>query len=537
MREARRKIQSLRRDEAKTARTSQREQAAAATKRNQAILGGAKGLGKTAIGLGAVALGGVALGAMAEEAIDTERALTRLQIATNKTPAQMGALREELNKSSGELGLSRGSLLEGASAYVALTGDAEGAAEAMKLFGKVSNATGSSMADIAATAAAMKDNLGIDPKDFEAGFSALAVQGKEGAVELRELATELSGIAPSFAQFKGGKGAAGLAEMGASLQVIRKGFGSSSEAATGMRALMVSIARHADKFRKAGVQIYDKDPKTGKKRLRDFSDIIDAIGKSKLANSPTLLTDAFGSDEAKRAYDQLIQNRKLLDDLIARSSDANAINRDAATYQQSAAGRIEAAWNKVKLAVAEAFSPERIEIAVKLIEKAAAAFEVVGRFMNAYLMSDEEHQENLRNHQRRENDIQKIRNLHAAKGRSVTYEQAEEQLNTELAQLKMLRDGTGTYDTRKASDLAEMRSHIVERGSFLLQNDFLKELDVRIGRSMARELTAATAPLTNLSRLAGAFPGSGTVIVKMGLNEVARAHHKAPDHRTKPGGR
>ena len=256
----------------------------------------------------AAAVGAGGLAAMAGEAVTLEKGLARFQIATDNSDAQMADFRSSLADTARASGLNRQELLDGAAAYVALTGDAAGAAAGMGLFAQVSNATGSSMADIAATAAAMKDNLGIKPSEFEAAFSALAVQGKAGAVELRELATELAGVAPSFAQFKNGKGAEGLAEMGAVLQVVRKGFGSTSEAATGFRSMMVAVQRNAVKFSKAGVRIFDKDPKTGKKSLRDFSDIVDAIAHSKLAKDPTLLTKAFGTDEAKRAYDQLIHD-------------------------------------------------------------------------------------------------------------------------------------------------------------------------------------------------------------------------------------
>ena len=320
----------------------------------RAARAGLKGLGLAA------AIGGIGVVSMASDVLTLERSLVRYQIASQSTEADMAGLRGKMSEISRASGINRQELLDGAAAYVALTGDAAGAASGMELFARVSNATGSSMADIAATAAAMKDNLRIDPKDFEAGFSALHVQGKAGAVELRELATELAGVAPQFSQFKNGGGTAGLVEMGSALQVVRKGFGSTSEAATGFRSLMVAMQRNAKRFQAAGVRIYDKDPKTGKKTLRDFSDIIDAIGKSRLAKDPTLLTKAFGADEARRAYDQLAANRGLLDELIAKSSDKAAIDRDAATYLSNPAVRASKAWEVFKLKLAEVFNPERI---------------------------------------------------------------------------------------------------------------------------------------------------------------------------------
>ena len=322
---------------------------------------GGKMLGVAGAGA-AAALGvvGIAAAGTFDDVMKLEKGLTRYQIATDATDAEMANFRTSLSEQARAAGLNRQELLDGAAAYVALTGDAKGAASGMALFAKVSNATGATIADVSATAAAMKDNLQIDPKDFEAAFSALHVQGKAGAVELRELATELAGVAPSFAKFKGGGGTAGLAEMGAALQVVRKGFGSTSEAATGFRSLLVAVQRNAKKFQAAGVRIYDKDPKTGKKTLRDFSDIVDAISNSKLAKDPTLLTKAFGADEAKRAYDQLSGNRALLDELIRKSQDKNAIDRDAAAYLASPAAKVSKAWEAAKQKLAEVFTPERI---------------------------------------------------------------------------------------------------------------------------------------------------------------------------------
>jgi TP901 family phage tail tape measure protein len=338
------------------------------------IAGGVLGGGLAMAGIGGAA-------SIVEDVMDFERGLTRFGIATDMSDAKLAAFRGSLHEVSRASGLNREELMNGAAAYVALTGDAEGAAGGVALFAKVANATGASMADIAATAAAMKTNLRIDPKDFEAGFSALAVQGKAGAIELRDLATLLAGVAPQFAQFKGGEGAQGLAEMGAALQVIKQGFGSSAEAATGLRALMVSMNRNAGKFQQAGIKIYDRDPKTGAKRLRAFSEIVDAIANSKLAKDPSLLTKAFGSDEAKRAYDQLVLNAGMMDDLMAKASDKNAIDRDAARYQESAAGRLDKAWNGIKLQIAEAFTPERIAAFITALEHIVEMINQISNFL------------------------------------------------------------------------------------------------------------------------------------------------------------
>lgn len=329
------------------------------------MLAGAAGGLAAGAGFGAIA----GLQGVVADVLDFEKALVRFQITTDKAPAQIAELRDEIGRLSTTTGISRGELLAGASAYVALTGDADGAARSVQTFARVQNATGASMADIASSAAALKDNLRIDPSDFEAAFSALHVQGKAGAVELRELATELAGVTPTFAQFAGGKGVGGLVQLGSALQVVRKGFGSSSEAATGLQSLMVALTKNAKRFEAKGVKVFTKDPKTGKKSLNNLLEIVEAIGKSSLAKDPTALTKAFGRDEARRAYEQLVQNADLLDELREKSADQGAVARDAMTFQTSTAGRLAIALETLKTKIADVFTPERISAFVDALGK------------------------------------------------------------------------------------------------------------------------------------------------------------------------
>lgn len=319
--------------------------------------------GKIAGGLGA-GLGMAIPGGVADivgDVLAAEKALTRFQIAGDRTPAQMEEFRASLSRVAGATGVARQELIDGAAAYVALTGDADGAAGSMEMFAKVANATGASVSDIAATAASMRDNMKIDPKDFEAAFSALHVQGKAGAVELRELAQVMSGVAPQFSKFDGGGGAAGLAELGATLQVLRKDFGTTSEAATGARALFGALVRGSAKLKKVGVEVFNPD---GTKR--NFTAIIDDILKADLGEP--MLQKILGSDEALRSIGALRTHRGLLTEITAASKDQGAIERDAATFRQSSAGRLAASMEQLKASVADVFTPERIQAFAGAIE-------------------------------------------------------------------------------------------------------------------------------------------------------------------------
>ena len=308
--------------------------------------------GGIAAGLGMA--GGFGAAEVIADVLGVEKALVRFSIAGDRTPAQMDAFRASLARVAAESGVARGELVAGAAAYVALTGDAEGAGQAVGLFARVANATGASMEDISATAASMRDNMKIDPKDFEAAFSALHVQGKAGAVELRELATVMAGVAPQFSKFDGGSGAAGLAELGATLQVLRKDFGSTGEAATGARALFSSLVRGSGKLKALGIEVFDVN---GEKR--NFTTIIDEILAKDI--SEPVLQKILGSDEALRSIGALRTHRSLLTDITAASKDQGAIERDSAKYRESAAGKLAISMEALKTKMAEVFTPARIE--------------------------------------------------------------------------------------------------------------------------------------------------------------------------------
>lgn len=364
-----RELERIRRKEERDALRARKEMLHA----GRSLLGSVKqGVG---IGIGMATAGGIA--SLTSEVLDFEKALTRLQIASDSSPQSMRALADEIRRVSDATGINRNEILESASTFVSLTGDMDTASRSVASFGKIAAATGTPMADIATSAAAMSQQLGIGSDQFEAVFSALGAAGKAGAIELSNMAGELSNILPQWIEFGNAKGIKGnvqsVRELSAALQVVRGGASSASETTTRLRALLTSFVRNADKFKSAGVNVFTKDPRTGVKTLRGVMDIVDQIGRSKLAKDPTLLTKALGSDESRAALIQLRERRDLVDDIIRASMDGQMIQRDFDTYMSSASGRFEMSMNRAKLAFADIMTPERIDQMVKGIERITGA--------------------------------------------------------------------------------------------------------------------------------------------------------------------
>src|SRR3990172_11279060 len=135
--------------------------------------------------------------------------------------------------------------------------------------------------------------------------------------------------------------------MGAMLQVMRRGFGSSSEAATGLQALMTAVAKNAKKLRGAGIEIFDTGP-GGVERMRELDDIVFALIE-KTKGNPLLLQKLLGRQEAVAAVLPLMAaGRAEFDKMAAAGADSNEVAKDFATYMDSAAGKTAEAGAAIK---------------------------------------------------------------------------------------------------------------------------------------------------------------------------------------------
>lgn len=508
---------------------------------------------------------GAASGFLQEQAVNAysyQDALKRLQIQSGKTAAEMSAVDAAITSSSNATGIAKSEVMDAARKYVSLTGDLDGATASVKSWARAAQASESSVADIASTAQALRDNLKIDPKDTEAAFAALITQGKEGAVELKDLAGLMSQITPLMAQFGGGTGLGGLRELGASVQVVRKGFGSAEETITGVQSLMTAIIKNAKNFQKAGVQVFDKDPKTGVKTLRSFKDIIAAIGESKLMKDPTKLEKAFGRVEAFRAFLQLKDNRDMLDSLISKSTDVGVVQRDLDAYLSSTAGKTKTAFEQAKNSIAEAFTPERIETFAKVAVQLAKALgeivavggkmlglaETAGKGFARMIFGETEDDRiaKLKAKRRVQRGVYLAR--HGVKTGDITDEMAKEDALMQNIDAGTWKPSGSTYvdvpTTMKdktgqefiynkvvkvaANDVAELQKLKAESS----QSSDAAMLGQVIDRAIETRVNKGLDVVAD--KLAAILAGQ-PVKVNVGADTIVKAHRKAPAHSGRPG--
>jgi hypothetical protein len=320
--------------------------------------------------------GAAGLALAARDVKNFEEKLLRLRIQAGQTADESERLKKKIRGISDVTGIAAADLLAGTAQFVSLTGRMDQANDSLRVFAKVAAASGAEMADIAQTAAAMTQNMEIDPKNLEQAFSVLLFQGKKGAIELKELSTLMATLASQFPEF-GSKGVRGLSELGASMQVARQGFGSASEAATGFMGMMTAFVKKSSQFKRKGIDIFAKirDPKSGKmkEQARNILDIIADVKKAGLTYKEVI--DIMGRAEGARSLQMLMKNLEIVGELADEGEKATDVQKDYMTWQQSSAARMNRSWQRMKNTIARLFTPARIERFAAAMEKLA---EIIG---------------------------------------------------------------------------------------------------------------------------------------------------------------
>lgn len=248
------------------------------------------------------ALGGVAQGAGIDfsiagavgRVVDLEQSATDLS-NSGYQPNATGANSRRVNPRdlvgqarsvAGQFGMEASDVLAGLAQYQKIAGDLDTGRQSLLQMAALSRATGTNLADMAAATANVSNGLGDIPdkaRIIDEVMRTIAGQGKLGAVEISDMATQMARIAAAASNF-GGDRAKNIATFGALAQIARAegGAPSAAEAARSMGGFANTFKKSArDKEFSA---IVGKSAYTDKTHttLRDPMDLIrDALKATK----------------------------------------------------------------------------------------------------------------------------------------------------------------------------------------------------------------------------------------------------------------
>lgn len=344
----------------------------------------------TALATGA---GAVGVGRML---VSHERRLTRLGIQANVTSEQIDKLNKKIfqTASAPDIRIDPGHILSAVEAIVEKTGDLEFAESNIRNIALAIGATGAEGGAIGEIFAEFQ-KMGIKaPKKVLEAIDTLNVQGKAGAFTLKNIAAMGSRTITAYTSL-GRTGVPALREMGAALQVIRQGTGSSEQATTAWEALLRTMTDPVKlkKLQDGGIKIFDPEElKKGREQLLPINEImIDLIKKSK--GRATVLGQIFDAEAMKAFNASLAEfNRtgqvESLNKFMNVQADGTATLNDSKRAADDASAALSSLLTILKdfaddnltgaiQSVADAvnsISPENIKRIVTVLAGGAAAF-------------------------------------------------------------------------------------------------------------------------------------------------------------------
>lgn len=183
---------------------------------------------------------------------------TLLDIAqkADLSDSAMGKLGDQIRKIAKDMGRGANAAGGGMDTLLGMGLDKDKAIGILPTIVKGATAYNAEITDLSKAGMASIDNLQVKVGDFSRALDGMAKAGKEGAFELKDMARYFPSLA-SLGQTLKLKGVEGVGEIASALQVIRKGAGTSEEAATRLSDVFGKITSEETKkkFKKLGVDI------------------------------------------------------------------------------------------------------------------------------------------------------------------------------------------------------------------------------------------------------------------------------------------
>lgn len=302
-----------------------------------------------------------AIGAPIRAAAEFETVLEDIGQKAGVPVERLGALGDQIkqiardtNQGAMDIGASVDALVgRGASMDVALV--------AADPIGRAATAYRAATDDLAAASWAAVDNLKVPADQIEGALDAMAQAGKEGAFELRDMAQYFPAIGAAY-QALGQTGVGSVADLAAALQVVRKGTGDSSSAATNLQNVLQKIYsnRTVDGFEKLGINIRDAMARAAEQGMTPIEAIAeitnDALGGD-LSKIGLLFEDA----QVQAGMRAIIQNMDEYRRIRAEAMGANGVvSADYARRIKTAEGaskRWAASLNTLSITLGAALLP------------------------------------------------------------------------------------------------------------------------------------------------------------------------------------
>ncbi|RWE83151.1 MAG: phage tail tape measure protein [Mesorhizobium sp.] len=297
----------------------------------------------------AVAAAGYVAIRTARDYAQLERTIGRIIINADKPATAIRPTIAVLQELADKSKLPFDNVVQGLEMLIASGRSLEEALAFLPTVARTAQASGAEMSDIALTADALANSLGITADRMQEAFDILAFEGKAGKFELKDMAAELPAIAPAFAAL-GYKGTEGLKRLAAMLEIVRNQTGSSAEAATNFSNILQKAYGNevANNFKKYNIDIrreLDRTRKEGGDVIETLVEQTNKALKGDLSKLPLIFTDIQMQQGMRALLTQMPELKKHLD---ALGSASGTVAKDFAQITGDSEGNWQQLINNIQ---------------------------------------------------------------------------------------------------------------------------------------------------------------------------------------------
>ena len=349
--------------------TAQINKLTAASQANAAKMTALRGQMLGAVGAGFALYKG--LSAPITAAIGFESKLEDIGQKINAPIESLPQLGQEIRKVARDTTQSASEMAEGMDILAGMGAGRDDALALLNPIGKAATAYKAEIGDLAKAGYAALDNLKVPALEFGKALDAMAVAGKAGAFELKDMAQYFPALGAAY-QGLGQKGVPAVADLSAALQIVRKGAGDSSEAATNLSNILqkVNAPQTRKAFAKMGVNLEKEMKKAAKAGMTPIEAITEITNRT-LKGDLSKLGDLFQDAQVQKGLRPLIQNlelyRKIRAEALAAQGTVEEDYQRRLLTGEMAAKRFSIAIENINNSVGAALLPALADLADTLV--------------------------------------------------------------------------------------------------------------------------------------------------------------------------
>lgn len=305
------------------------------------------------------------LGGATADASAYNSELRQIALTADMSDARMRALGQTIIRTSDQVYQSTANLTSGIGFLIAAGMSEDLAQRSINTIGKVATAYKADILEVSQASFVLNDSLGIIPEKMQGAIGIMARAGKEGNVELRDMAKTLPVLGSGMVALKM-QGNEAVATMAAALQIARKGAPTADVAANNMQNFLAKVMspetlkKATEKF---DLDLYGVITNAQAQGKNPLEAAIEAISRVTKGGDQKLLGDLFGDMQVQSFLRPMLQNmdeyRRIKGEALAAAS-GSMIDEDFARVANDmdvSTGRLGNAWHNLKIMVGNALAP------------------------------------------------------------------------------------------------------------------------------------------------------------------------------------